>query len=238
VFRTLIRSIRRATGAMDRAQLALDLEQPAPHNATTLLTRLRALGLRHVDDLVLTQNRRSMVSVSGRTLRVHEAYLRAGESMHAAIATFVTARREAQRLDAKRAIVEFARTIPGSAGTQREERTNPEDEPLATKLAEWHAKLNAERFEGTLTTPSIRVSRRMRSRLGHYTSRRDGMVGEIAISRRHIRRHGFASALQTLLHEMVHQWQDENGIAVNHGSAFKRKAREVGISPRATRVVD
>jgi hypothetical protein len=238
VFRALIRSIRRAAGATDRAQLALDLGQPAPRDAAELLTRLRALGLRHVDHLVLTRNRRTMVSVSGRTLRVHEAYLHAGEPVHAAIATFVMARRGAQRLAANRTIVEFARTIARSSGGRRAERTNPEDEPLAANLVEWHGKLNMDRFDGALTTPPIRVSRRMRSRLGHYSSARDGETGEIAISRRHIRRHGFAQAVQTLLHEMVHQWQDENGIAVDHGAAFKRKAREVGISPRATRVVD
>jgi hypothetical protein len=238
VFRALIRSIRRATGVADRAQLTLELDQPAPHDATALLVRLRTLGLRHVDQVVLTRNRRTMVSVSGRTLRVHEAYLNAGPAVHASIATFVMSRRGPRRVDANRAIVEFARTIQRSSSARRAERMNPEDEPLAAKLAEWHARFNAERFAGALTTPPIRVSRRMRSRLGHYSSAREGEAGEIAISRRHIRRHGFAQAVQTLLHEMVHQWQDENGIVVDHGAAFKRKAREVGISPRATRVVD
>jgi len=37
---------------------------------------------------------------------------------------------------------------------------------------------------------------------------------EIAISRRHLRRHRFEEVLTTLLHEMVHQWQDENALAV------------------------
>jgi hypothetical protein len=38
---------------------------------------------------------------------------------------------------------------------------------------------------------------------------------------------------ETLLHEMVHQWQAETGQPVDHGRAFRRKAREVGITPRA-----
>jgi len=58
---------------------------------------------------------------------------------------------------------------------------------------------------------------------------------EIVVSRRHIRRHGWEEALHTLLHEMVHQWQDEQGFAIDHGSSFRAKAREVGITPSARR---
>jgi hypothetical protein len=41
----------------------------------------------------------------------------------------------------------------------------------------------------------------------------------------------------TLLHEMVHQWQAENGLPVDHRGGFRRKAREVGILPAARRPV-
>ena len=41
----------------------------------------------------------------------------------------------------------------------------------------------------------------------------------------------------TLLHEMVHQWQHETGRVVDHGAEFRRKAREVGITPAARRDV-
>ena len=38
---------------------------------------------------------------------------------------------------------------------------------------------------------------------------------------------------------MVHQWQDETGRPIDHGRAFRAKAREVGIAagraPRAGR---
>ena len=43
---------------------------------------------------------------------------------------------------------------------------------------------------------------------------------EIVISRRHIRRHGWPEALETLLHEMVHQWQDERRHPIDHGSGL------------------
>jgi hypothetical protein len=75
----------------------------------------------------------------------------------------------------------------------------------------------------------------MKTRLGHYTARRGGQFAEIAISSGHFRRHGFVEVAHTLMHEMVHQWQDETGLPVDHGAAFKRKCREVGASPSATR---
>ena len=48
-----------------------------------------------------------------------------------------------------------------------------------------------------------------------------------------MRRHAWAEVEETLLHEMVHQWQAETGRAVDHGAEFRRKAREVGGVPRA-----
>jgi hypothetical protein len=77
----------------------------------------------------------------------------------------------------------------------------------------------------------------MKSRLGHYSPANGaaGSAAEIVISRRHIRREGLAAALDTLLHEMVHQWQDENGLKIDHAAAFRKKAREVGVAPIARR---
>ena len=78
----------------------------------------------------------------------------------------------------------------------------------------------------------------MKSRLGHYTWRgQEGRDAEIVISRRHIRRNGWDEAVHTLLHEMVHQWQDERGLPIDHGRGFRLKARAVGIVPRARRNV-
>jgi hypothetical protein len=62
-------------------------------------------------------------------------------------------------------------------------------------------------------------------------------VGEIAISWRHIRRHRWEEVIHTLIHEMVHQWQDENGLAIDHGTRFRAKARDVGIDAAAKRPV-
>ena len=109
---------------------------------------------------------------------------------------------------------------------------------MAAELANWHARYNAEHFHGRLKSVSLRVSRRMRSRLGHYTARTaGGEPAEIAISRAHLRRHGWEETLHTLLHEMVHQWQDESGHTIDHGAKFRAKAREVGVAPCARRTL-
>ena len=75
--------------------------------------------------------------------------------------------------------------------------THRDDTPIAAALLQWHARLNAERFGGALREIPVRVSRRMRSRLGHYAPAQRGAKPEIAISHRHVRRHGLAQAIET-----------------------------------------
>jgi hypothetical protein len=225
-------------GRHDAAQLTFELDAP-PRDADELLARLRALGLRRIARCRLTRNRNVMVSYRGRDLRVHEGYLAAPEEVHRAIVAFVEGRTRAERRVAQRRIVSFRIETPaGSARIRsRRERTRPEDQPLADKLTEWHGRLNADHFAGMLKPIPVRVSRRMRSRLGHYSAANAGESGEIAISWRHLRRHGWDEGVHTLLHEMVHQWQDENGHPLDHGRLFRAKAREVGIQAAAKREV-
>ena len=229
--------IKRLRPSRDVAQIALELASTPPCDEAELMTRLQSLGLRGVKEIVLTENRRTMVSVKGRTLRVHRAYLDAPPAVHQAIADFILVgpRGGATRRKAERCIIEFAATIDRPPPTPRNEPTHPDDEPLAERLTALHERYNAEFFEGRLAAVPIRISRRMKSRLGHYTAARGGQSAEIAISGGHFRRHGAVEVAHTLLHEMVHQWQDESGLPVDHGAAFKRKCREVGASPSATR---
>ncbi len=238
-----------AGGRRDPAQLTLDLEAGQLRTADDLLARLRSLGLKRIVRCRLTRNANVMVSWRGDELRVHEGYLDAPLDVHEAIVAFVESRSRAERRAASKRIV--AHSGGGSAwrDSGRRERTRPEDEPLAHKLAEWHARLNDEYFGGTLRAVPIRVSRRMKSRLGHYSGGRvDGRtggqepqtakpLGEIAISWRHARRHRWEEVVHTLMHEMVHQWQDENGLAIDHGPRFRAKARDVGIDAAAKRAV-
>ena len=219
----------------DPAQLSFDLAVPAL-TAEDLLTRLRSLGLKRITTLTLTRNRAVMVSFRGSELRVHEAYLSAEEPVLRAIVQFVEGRTRADRRAAQRHIL--THDVPAVPRRVTRERTAPQDLPIAARLAEAHRDLNARHFGGALHEVPIRVSRRMRSRLGHYTAATPaGDPPEIAISRSHLRRHGWDETLHTLLHEMVHQWQDETGRPIDHGGAFRAKAREVGIEAAARRMV-
>jgi hypothetical protein len=65
--------------------------------------------------------------------------------------------------------------------------------------------------------------------------RKSSRAVSIAISRRHIRRDGWAEATATLLHEMIHQWQAKTGRPVDHGPEFRHKARQLGIEPSAVK---
>ncbi len=210
----------------------------APTNAIELLARLRELGMGNaIQQLRLTRNRMVMVSFSGHELRIHEGYLRAPEPVLRAVVAFVRARSRADRAAARAQIVSFQVERPPSS-RRRLPRTAAADESMADELRQWHERYNAGYFGNTLRLVPIRVSRRMKTRLGHYTARSSaGDPAEIAISRSHIQRHGWEEACHTLLHEMVHQWQDEHGHPIDHGSTFRTKAREVGITPLARRAV-
>ena len=60
-------------------------------------------------------------------------------------------------------------------------------------------------------------------------------IARIVISRRLLKQHPWRDVEETLLHEMVHQWQAESALPVDHGTGFRRKARAVGIEPSARR---
>jgi hypothetical protein len=199
-----------------------------------LLARLRALGLRRMTRCRLTRNRNVMVSFRSDEIRLHEGYLAAPSDVLAAIVAFVEGRTRADRLRARRRLLQFP--IETAAPSRRRRDAHPDDAALTEELNGWHARYNRELFGGELRPVAVRVSRRMRARLGHYiASNAAGEPAEIAISRRHLKRHGWKEALDTLVHEMVHQWQDERGLPIDHGAVFRAKARAVGISPQARR---
>ena len=222
----------------DQDQLALGFEEEPPRNAEELRARLMRLGLGARYTVRLTSNKTVVVSYSGGELRIHNSFLAADEDVWKAIITFVHARNRDVRQEARRTILEFpVATGAATRPARKPEKNHPADAPLVAELTRWHSAYNVERFGSTLRPVPIRISRRMKSRLGHYTPATDGAKPEIVLSRRHIRRDGWTEALHTLLHEMVHQWQDEQGLAVDHGSTFRAKARAVGITPLACRAV-
>lgn len=200
-----------------------------------LFSRLQGLGLRGIETLVLMRTRTVMVSLIGRTLRVHEGYADAPDAVLRAIVTFATSRTRAARAVAKDAIL--AHDVERAPAVRRGERARPGDLALVAGLAAAHAELNAKWFAGRLRTITLRISGRMASRLGHYDPGSRLTPPEIALSRKHVVRHGWRETMHTLLHEMVHQWQHETGEPVDHGTGFRRKCREVGITPAARRDV-
>ncbi|MCC7051695.1 MAG: SprT-like domain-containing protein [Gemmatimonadaceae bacterium] len=201
------------------------------------LALLRARGMRGVEQLVFTRNRRTMVSLAGGVMRVHEGFAAAPAPVLDAIATFATTRNRARRSAAREVIVAFP--VPIRPPTRRPAAAHYADAPLAARLTHLHQQLNRRHFAGALAPLEIQVSRRLARRLGHYTPRaQTGLpAGEIVLSQRHIKRDGWVEAEHTLLHEMVHQWQDETGRPVDHGTGFRVKCREVGIEPAATRLI-
>ena len=219
-------------------QLQLELES-APVSAEELLAKLRTLGLSGIERCVLTQNRSVMISFRRGVLRLNRAYLGAPNDVHRAIVTFVCGRTRRARREAQRTILEYPSPLD-EMRPRREVTIRPHagDLLLMQELTTWHDQYNADLFGGQLSPIVINVSRRMRNRLGQYTAAcTSGRPAEISISRRHIRRHGWEEALHTLLHEMVHQWQAENGMPIDHGPQFRRKAREVGVEPTARRML-
>ena len=212
-------------------------EAPSPRAAAALLyARLGALGLRGITHLVVTRNRTVLVSWRGTQLRVHRGFVDAPDDALEAIVRFVTARRRTERAEAVRQLRAYQLR---DAGPRRPRRlvTASDDRAMAERLGAMHRALNLRCFEGTLAEIEVVVSRRMQTRLGHYALAQAGRPGQIALSRRHLLRHGWTQGAETLLHEMVHQWQDETGLPVDHGAAFRQKARALGITPAAKRTV-
>jgi hypothetical protein len=118
------------------------------------------------------------------------------------------------------------------------ERPRPGDLRLLHRLRRLHEELNARHFGRALSDLPIRVSGRMRIRLGELAvDLRTGRPIEITLSRRHLTCHTWSEVEHTMLHEMVHQWQAETGLPVDHGPGFRLKAREVGVLPTARRTL-
>ncbi len=213
----------------------------ATPEADALLGRLRSLGLRPVAGIRLTANATVMVSFS-RTgvLSIHRGYAAAPDEVLAAVVRFVGGRTpRAHRKAAERVVLGFRphEHVPGEAPARRRDRPRPGDAAILARLAELFRRYNREHFGARLPEVPLRVSGRMRTRLGHLSLGVDGRAAEISISRRHVERDGWEEAGHTLLHEMVHLWQHANGHPVDHGPRFRARARAVGVTASAHRWV-
>lgn len=207
-----------------------------------LAERLEALGLRDLSQLIVHTNRSVMLHLTqARVLRLHRGYAFAPDRVLRAILRFLNPRvPRALRRAAEREFLAFPvhEYAPSRPWVERRERARPGDVALLHRLETLHRELNRRHFDGTLGQIPIRLSARMRTRLGELAvDTRTGRPVEIALSRRHLNRHPWAEVEHTVLHEMVHQWQAEAGLPVDHGRTFRRKAQEVGVLPVAKRMV-
>ncbi len=205
-----------------------------------LSARLYLLGLHGVSRVVTHTNRSVMVSIGKRrVLRIHAGYAYASDSVLRAIIRFLDPRLPRPiRRAAEQELLAFPVEEYAASGPPRirQDRPRPGDLLLLHRLSQAFDRFNREHFGGQLSTLPIRLSGRMRTRLGELSvDLRTGRPIEIAISRRHIARHRWSEVEQTLLHEMVHQWQAESGLPVDHGPLFREKARQVGVVPGAKR---
>ncbi len=212
-----------------------------------LARRLELLGLPPLTGVRVTDNRSVMVSLSPRgVLSIHRGYGWASDRVLKAVVRFVAPHvPRARRRAAEREILAFhpeEHAPPLSPGQAR--RPRAPDRPRAgdaekiRRLEALFAAFNRDHFDGRLPVLPIRLSGRMRTRLGQLCLRHgSGAPYEITLNRRHVDGHGWAEAADTLLHEMVHLWQHASGHAVDHGRAFRRKAAEIGIAAAARRAV-
>jgi len=204
-----------------------------------LVARLRELGVRR--PIVVHENRTVMVSVGrANELRIHRGYAYSSDRILKAIINFVNARNRAARLVAEREIQTFAIDSILRPKRRRKRRVSkPRDRELLAELQAMHAHSNATLFGGELSPVTIGISDRMRTRLGEVTlDPQNPRSVEITISRAHWERDGRREVERTLIHEMIHQWQAESGLKVDHGVSFRRKAGEVGVPPSSRRAVD
>jgi len=213
----------------------------SPEAAETVLRRrLDALGMPPFRGFRTHTNRTVLLSVTSEgVLRLHRGYAWAPDRVLSAIVKYVRpGTRRATRRSAEREFLTFPVEVhapPVRPSRRGIERPRAGDERIQTRLAEMHRSLNDAHFGGALPGIRFRLSSRMRTRLGELAvDARTSKPLEIAVSRAHLR-HGWAEVERTVLHEMVHQWQAESGLPVDHGTAFRRKARAVGIEPSARR---
>ena len=99
---------------------------------------------------------------------------------------------------------------------------------LTTKtIRKWWNEFNDTYFGGELTAPTYVELTKSKRVLGQFHFHRDfwNYITTIRISVYYDRdEHGYQ---ETLLHEMIHQWQAERHLPIDHKTNFKRKAAQI-----------
>lgn len=203
------------------------------NSAEAVLAAVERGAGRSFDRVVFTRNRRVMASVAGggRDLRVHQMFEGAPEDVLVALGEAL--RRGPGQGRARERIGDWMRgRLP--AARRRPWRPGSADKPLVDRLQREFAVVNRDHFGGALPAITIRISRRMTRRNGHFNT--DPL--EIAISGRLCEEGAPGEAERTLRHEMIHLWQWMQGRDPGHGRDFRKMATRLGVPARATRRVD
>lgn len=236
-------------------QLQLDFgaAQAVPRFTTDALLRtLARRGCRRLEDIRFKNNRGRIISLSkdGRTLHVHVCFQDADDELVNAVVTFLKAgRRSYAYRESIRVMREFF-----EAHGQKYTTISPEEEDHRIKqdmerlpcvgnaeqrafIREAFARYNSGLFGSKLPIVKLRLSDRMRSRLGHIryhtTSSGERIVLELALNIHLMLPGNEAILLDTLLHEMTHMeaWLLHGERA--HGAEWKAIARRVGCEATA-----
>jgi hypothetical protein len=211
--------------------------EPGARSEAEVLALLRRHGSPH-QRVAFTNNRRTMISV-GRDrslIRMHLSFAAADEAVLAAVAVLYTpGAPPRKRAAAKEAVRAFIKAIPLDRGAPRplRRRAHPLDRVHLERMQAVFDEVNRASFSGRLPRVPIHLSRKMRRRNGHFTSR----PLEIVISWRLCAHGAPGEAEETMRHEMIHLWQYVEGLPVDHGPVFRRAARRLNVHPRATRPV-
>jgi len=209
---------------------------PDGRDADGVLAVLRRAGPGY-RGVVFTRNRRIMLSV-GRdrgVIRMHAAFASAPEEVLLAVGALFARTRGRRREEARETVRVFIASLPAPTAPPRTRRrpAHPLDGVHLERLQAEFDRVNRASFGGRLPRVAIHLSRQMRSRNGHFSSR----PLEIVISHRLCSHGAPGEAEETVRHEMVHLWQYVEGMAVDHGAAFRRMAKRLDVHPRATRQV-
>ncbi len=117
-------------------------------------------------------------------------------------------------------------------------RVKQADGLVLVRLKELHERLNVAHFHSSLpATPFRRLGRMRTSQRLLTVDPTASEAREIAPSTWQLDRDHWGEVEHTVLQKMVHQWQAERGLEIDHGANFRWKAHEVGILPRAGRDV-
>lgn len=104
---------------------------------------------------------------------------------------------------------------------------------LAQKLYKWGEVFNKELFGESLSTPAIQIENQRVNTLGSYRifTNGFGLDHEITLNQIYVER-PFECLLETLLHEMIHEWQKLYGKQSKsnyHNKEFRLKALSFGL---------